>query len=649
MKISFPAMGIYTDVIKNMFENLGCEVILPPKTTIKTIQKGSEVSPKMQCVPFKWNIGNYIEVLERNKELTLVHYNSCGRCRFHTYYLTQTKILRNLGYEFDGIYSIRSKHLLRDLKRVTNASYLKIIKTINKTYKEIKEVEKENFVSEGDIRIGIFGEIFCYSDDTEILTEDGWIFFKDLKEEEVIQINPKNLEMNLIKPKKYCFDYNGKMIYLHSKKMDLLVTPNHRILLEDREHKKKSLRADELPSRFFIFKSGRWKKGREINIKKYWKSNGKQRNHFGLISMNQEQYCKFMGIWLAEGSICKWYSKKEKRYRKWIYITQKDKKVRKKIEELLKEIGINIDYNHYSKANAGSYRFINEDLFSYLEQFGKAKDKFIPREILDTKKKYLKLFLKWFGYGDGETRFKINKTIKYKNQRKTTKSIFFYSSSQKLIGGIQEILFKLNKQGNILKYDCKNYSPKYSIQLSQKNYTLIRRKQNIKKVDYKGKVYCVSVDYGFIVVRRNGKACVCGNTILSPECNLNLFRKIKERNCYIHTNLLLSNFIKETLFRKKIFDKKIRAEAKELFPEELGGHGFFSIESMLYYIKNNYDGVVFVRPLSCMPEVTVEPFIKSLSKENKVPLLILNFDETTAEINVDNRLDAFVETIRMRK
>jgi len=290
-------MNPYTPIFKSLFEWMDCEVILPPKPTIKTIQKGSEVSPKLMCVPFKWNLGNYIEVLEKNNNLTLVQYNSCGRCKFHTYYITQTAILKDLGYEFKGIYPIRANHLLIDFKKITKASYFKIIKSIIKTIKEIKEIEKEHFNSEGDIRIGIFGEIF---------------------------------------------------------------------------------------------------------------------------------------------------------------------------------------------------------------------------------------------------------------------------------------------------------------------------------------------------------------TILSPECNLDLFRKLKERKCYAETKLLLSNFIKETLFRRKIFNREIRKQAKQLFPEELGGHGFFSIESMLHFNENNFDGVIFVRPLSCSSEIAVEPIIKSLSKKYKLPLLILNFDETSSEINIDNRLDAFVETIRMK-
>ena len=177
VKISFPSFGVYTEIFKHLFENLGCEVVLPPKSTIKTIQKGGEVSPKMQCVPMKWNIGNYIEALEKNNDLTLIHYNSCGRCRLHTYYIVMTSILKDLGFKFDGIYTIRPNRLLQDFKKITKASYFKIISSIIKGFKEMKKVEEEHFKSKGDIRIGVIGEIFCILDDNCNLN-----LFRKLKE-----------------------------------------------------------------------------------------------------------------------------------------------------------------------------------------------------------------------------------------------------------------------------------------------------------------------------------------------------------------------------------------------------------------------------------------------------------------------------------
>ena len=69
---------------------------------------------------------------------------------------------------------------------------------------------------------------------------------------------------------------------------------------------------------------------------------------------------------------------------------------------------------------------------------------------------------------------------------------------------------------------------------------------------------------------------------------------------------------------------------------------------MIYFIREKFDGVIFVRPLSCMSEVNVEPIIKSLNKKHKMHMLTFDLDETTSEINMDNRLDAFIETLRMK-
>jgi glycosyltransferase involved in cell wall biosynthesis len=69
----------------------------------------------------------------------------------------------------------------------------------------------------------------CYSDDTEVLTSDGWKLFKDVTyEDKIATLNPtlNNLEyhkpITIIKKK-----YRGNMFHQKSRSIDLLVTPQH--------------------------------------------------------------------------------------------------------------------------------------------------------------------------------------------------------------------------------------------------------------------------------------------------------------------------------------------------------------------------------------------------------------------------------------
>lgn len=97
--ISFPHMGNYHIPIKKLLERLtNLEVISPPPITKKTLEIGSKHSPSDACVPFKYNLGCYIESLENGAN---VLFQAGGGCRYRYYSEVQEKILRDLGYDFE--------------------------------------------------------------------------------------------------------------------------------------------------------------------------------------------------------------------------------------------------------------------------------------------------------------------------------------------------------------------------------------------------------------------------------------------------------------------------------------------------------------------------------------------------------------------
>jgi predicted nucleotide-binding protein (sugar kinase/HSP70/actin superfamily) len=84
------------------------EVIIPPKITKKTIELGSRYSPDYVCVPFKYNLGNYIEALNNGATILL---QAGGGCRYGYYAELQEQILKDLGYNFDFINLIQNNHV----------------------------------------------------------------------------------------------------------------------------------------------------------------------------------------------------------------------------------------------------------------------------------------------------------------------------------------------------------------------------------------------------------------------------------------------------------------------------------------------------------------------------------------------------------
>ena len=107
--ISFPHLGDYYIPIKYIIRNItNCEVIIPPKNTKKTIELGSKYSPNDICMPFKYNLGNYIESLNAGANILI---QAGGGCRYGYYAELQEQILKENGYQFEFINIIKNNHV----------------------------------------------------------------------------------------------------------------------------------------------------------------------------------------------------------------------------------------------------------------------------------------------------------------------------------------------------------------------------------------------------------------------------------------------------------------------------------------------------------------------------------------------------------
>ena len=169
-KITFPRVGIYTDIIKNTIEKLGVEVMLPPPITQKTIKLGVKHSSDFMCFPFKVTLGNLIEVLDMAKEQDVKLTNigiGCqvirkGNCRLQHYFEIQKKILTDLGYDVDMV-MIEGSNIFRAMKHAApKNNYLKIIKIFWQGFREMQRLEQKHFKFDWNdtkkVRIGIVGE-----------------------------------------------------------------------------------------------------------------------------------------------------------------------------------------------------------------------------------------------------------------------------------------------------------------------------------------------------------------------------------------------------------------------------------------------------------------------------------------------------------
>ena len=122
--ISFPHLGDYYIPISFLLKKLTKYKVMPPPTiTKKTLELGTINSPNYVCIPFKYNLGNFIESLDQGANIII---QAGGGCRYGYYGEVQEKILRDLGYEFDYYNLVENDRI-----------------TLKSTYKMFKQIDKK--------------------------------------------------------------------------------------------------------------------------------------------------------------------------------------------------------------------------------------------------------------------------------------------------------------------------------------------------------------------------------------------------------------------------------------------------------------------------------------------------------------------------
>lgn len=120
--ISFPHLGDYSVPIARFLKKITkTKVLIPPPMSKNTIDLGSKYAPDTACIPFKYNLGNFIEALEQGAT-TIVQ--AGGGCRYGYYSEVQEKILRDLGYQLEFVN-------LMDPGKVSVRKFYKEMKKIN--------------------------------------------------------------------------------------------------------------------------------------------------------------------------------------------------------------------------------------------------------------------------------------------------------------------------------------------------------------------------------------------------------------------------------------------------------------------------------------------------------------------------------------
>ncbi|MGM0470994.1 MAG: CoA protein activase [Bacillota bacterium] len=141
-------------------------------------------------------------------------------------------------------------------------------------------------------------------------------------------------------------------------------------------------------------------------------------------------------------------------------------------------------------------------------------------------------------------------------------------------------------------------------------------------------------------------------TLLESTANLDVASRLNQLGAAVDRSVLLSKWIKHNLIYGGLgfnSNRRVKQAAQDYLQESVGGLGLETVGESVLYSQKNYDGVVQLAPLGCMPEIIAQSALTKLEQNVGLPTLTMVFDEHASATGVQTRLEAFVDLLVRRK
>lgn len=321
---------------------------------------------------------------------------------------------------------------------------------------------------------------WCYDEKTEIFTRRGWVYFKDLTTEDYVAevFDFKNPKMQFVKPNQiYKNEYEGNMILAESGTCDYCVTPNHKMIFKKRN------------------KKGYSKEFKINNAEEVYGKTKLMLNSASIIpdyEINYNEYYEgyYKAFLLADGF--------KQNNKKICFRLKKESKIKSLLESI-----IFLDLSYKTKITSlGVTEIIVETEDAIWLQ--KSVNKCPNFNIFEKSYSFLKGMFDGFNNSDGNRK---RNTYSYSSVSKSL--IDCYSNIAVLLGFSVGKISIEKREGN--------HNTLYKIIVLTRKHTVINNRGRVdeKIIFYSGNIYCVTVNSGFILTRRNEKTLVCGNSPFS--------------------------------------------------------------------------------------------------------------------------------------
>lgn len=369
----------------------------------------------------------------------------------------------------------------------------------------------------------------CYSHDHEVLTNMGWIPFDKLTKEYYVASLINNDTLVYVKPKEIqSYDYEGQMYVVDSNQVKLKVTPNHRMYVGDKlENNFKILLAENIYGKRmkYIKNVQNYKNNVHNNISNnlILKNNiitsfkVPAYNNLPDLLLNIDSWLIIFGIWMAKGCTHNYN----------VCFNVHKKRVKNNLKEHCKKLSLEILKKKEKSTDTEFNRWSIKDrrIYEYLKDLNLgAVNKYLPDWVWNLNMYQCRILINGMMLGDGHI-------MENGTERYDTSSLKLANDFQRLClhagwstniiikykAGHTSIIKKEDRKGEIIKSTSDAYRmtiiKSQNTPLINKNIKKNGENRNDRYENYKGKVYCCTVEGdGIIYVRRNGYPVWCGNS-----------------------------------------------------------------------------------------------------------------------------------------
>jgi len=441
--------------------------------------------PQLMVPWIRWN-----EILDK--------YGSYGKAQFYNEVLgmsydsgTRPLTQRDLTDNCDPQVSMHDGDFLRELKRVVDHRITPIYAGID------------------------WG---CHDDQTRILTERGFKYFRDvLPDDRVAQFDEQTREMSFVVPEALTVrDWDEPLHHYTSRAgVDMMLTGTHRMLVKGEgatQWKVEKCAETSLRSGGVKFRgSVEWGGQEQETFTLPGQSSSPGYKGCDPRTFSMDDWLEFMGYLVSEGGVCRRPSRSVAGLLLPYCIKMSQRasvnpKAAVKIKACMKRLGVRYQENPNAETGDLNWSICEKQFWHWMAaEIGEQGHlKRLPRWVFSLSSRQLQILFDAMMLGDGNT-----------DPREGNFNGYYSSTSKGLCEDFQEICIRVRRRSTLSPHKPAHENKKAQWRVSWsagKDQYIKSPKTSVRRVPYRGKVYCCKVPSGFIVTERNGRIAYQGNT-----------------------------------------------------------------------------------------------------------------------------------------